>query len=740
MQLLPLEELLGKVFAEKIPFEPKTHIDFSEETLLKCWQLMVTEALSLDMPTAEGCTNPKSESVGKPVIDKMVTDNASLMPVPDKITSVADFEPLGMQTQMQILDQWRSEFETPVSKKVADFIGGNEFGSQPIFDVDWEGILEFDEDEFADIPSQFFKMTQALLPMDDFPMGIQIHRDLTSIKSPYRFLSNYSPSGIKRTAPLDSTSKAMIDSPMKLVKAMTFYGADVAEPLESGRIQPAVELDMTFSDIPLSQSDPSPMTLTLDDEERLRSTKSFIGFATASGKKIESPSKAAKQKADAIIGSIYSGDPLQYDATGNANGNIATASTTAPSTVSFKTASGKTIKSPSKAAREKSEAIINSVQIDSMPDSDIEFATASGQGITPPSEVATEETGASLEALPVASSGFTTASGKKITSPSKASRNRAEAIMNSVNGERSHEESAPNISMPLFQTASKKPIPTPSKAAVDRANTILDSVQNEILATSPKGLSLSLFTSASGKSLKPPSKEAIAKASSILQSHDLPAENCPMERRAKPLIASVKQGVAVDREDWRSKIQKAPPSKEAFSHRTSTNATATTSPLVLTRLKPAPKTHKRSPSAPFKPPSLLPLSLQSLKSPLVSTESPNKGVLAKEFDMAVPCDRQKLSDYKLMKKLPSKLGVSIDGSLEPRCILEALKTKFPIAKASWLENHLYFVIWKLFAYHNHQTAFTNSYELTGENIINQISYRYGFPMHENLTIHAVTCV
>lgn len=191
----------------------------------------------------------------------------------------------------------------------------------------------------------------------------------------------------------------------------------------------------------------------------------------------------------------------------------------------FKTAGGKTIPPPSPANRQKAiDLVSDDLGIgDGVVGPFVGFSTASGKKLKSPSKVAIERADAVLKSVDKEETpitvGFRTASGGKIKSPSKSALQKAQLLCTDV-------ETITEVP-PMFTMASGKAIKSPSIDSIQRANSIMDSIKCE---------TPSAFTSASGRVLAPPSTEAIARASRVLSSTDSEFPQSPLTAVSTSLV------------------------------------------------------------------------------------------------------------------------------------------------------------------------------------------------------------
>lgn len=323
---------------------------------MHCELVPLEEFLSID---AKICSDynlfPVSNS-GKDMW-KELTD--AIIPTSTEDVIVSDdgyFQPFTTQTQNQILLNWRSEFETPVIPRVSKVLVTSP--KTPILFND-DDMLDFDELEEDELcfPSQ-------------------------------RVVSSLSQNNI------------LSSSLMEEATFTTAGGKTLPPPSPASRKRANDVLKGQY------ENQPEPAV-------------SFVGFSTASGKKIASPSKEAKGKADALMRSIPIDGSTMLEAVPEKSSMNTDFSTTTPNgrtddllegfivedkfelsdkatsavsksvCLTFSTASGKRIKSPSKEAVQKVKELISDIQTEKAP-SFPSFSTASGKKVQSPSSKALE--------------------------------------------------------------------------------------------------------------------------------------------------------------------------------------------------------------------------------------------------------------------------------------------------------------------------------------------------------------
>lgn len=233
-------------------------------------------------------------------------------------SSFGDLVPLGSQTENPILALWKSEFETPQTERTV------KMPNTPITPALFDDLQDIDPDD-----ETFFNLS---LPKSQIE-------------------SSLDPNGSSHEALFTTAGGKTLPSPSltSRKRAIDILGESAALPVEQENAPPI----------------------------------SFVGFSTASGKKVKSPSKKSLARAESIIKSSANGELSSINKTCHMSPVRAE-----PLGASFSTASGKKIKSPTKAAQERANAIMEEPIVDIPSCTKSLFTSASGRSLPPVSQQA----------------------------------------------------------------------------------------------------------------------------------------------------------------------------------------------------------------------------------------------------------------------------------------------------------------------------------------------------------------
>ncbi|KNE58608.1 hypothetical protein AMAG_18278 [Allomyces macrogynus ATCC 38327] len=235
-----------------------------------------------------------------------------------------------------------------------------------------------------------------------------------------------------------------------------------------------------------------------------------VGFQTGNGKAVKAPSKAAVDRARAVMAAVEAelAEPSAPPAAAPAQGFTG-----------FATAGNRPLPKPSKSAMDRALGVMAAV--------DAELAEPAAPALPP-----------------AAFAGFATAGSKPLPTPSKSAMTRARGVMAAVDAELAELAELVEPAGPLpavfvgFATAGNKPLPTPSKASLARskqlrcevddveesaenASTVLQTPSKPAVATAARvGVRVNTTSAAASESRPPP--PPLAGRSTLLDTTNAP--------------------------------------------------------------------------------------------------------------------------------------------------------------------------------------------------------------------------
>jgi len=292
------------------------------------------------------------------------------------------------------------------------------------------------------------------------------------------------------------------------------------------------------------------------------------------------------------------------------------------------------------------------------------------------------------EPAPLLALSFSTASGKRIKSPSKKSLASAQKIIEQVADSLevpSMDSEAKEPLITAFTTASGKKIKSPSKKSLEQAQKI---VNDEIASSISKSTSPSAagFATASGKSIQSPSKTAKDRAQRIMkESEHLFDQETPKAKRILPTGDAFRSN-------------RTPLAQTGPSHRLNRNLGF---PTPFSNKKESRNIERNT--------------LLSKSSPITPIIKPK---MVEVFDTRQRASRVQLSDCTLVGTDLTNSAFDFQRTL--------LHPVLQSASHEWLQNHLFFVLWKLYSYSGFGIAdiYRDLSPCSFSNIERQLLYRY----------------
>ncbi|PRP87682.1 BRCA2 repeat family protein [Planoprotostelium fungivorum] len=254
------------------------------------------------------------------------------------------------------------------------------------------------------------------------------------------------------------------------------------------------------------------------------------GFTTGGGKKLSAPSATAMAKAQGLLDSTETSEPVSKEI---------------PKAVGFSTGSGKRVSPPTAASLAKAQNMMMDVDANdaTVTPTTNGFSTGRGKKMSPPTAASLAKAQNMMEgdigdAVPPIATGFSTGGGRKLKPPTAASLAKAQGLLKSVKGDggpttddpsiqknsspsssthatrRQEDKQKEDTDVPIdvgFSTGRGKKMSAPTAASVAKARSMMDKED----ADTPPLVSTG-FSTAGGKKMKPPSATSLAKAQNMM--------------------------------------------------------------------------------------------------------------------------------------------------------------------------------------------------------------------------------
>ncbi|PJF18267.1 Angio-associated migratory cell, partial [Paramicrosporidium saccamoebae] len=278
-----------------------------------------------------------------------------------------DFQPFSTQTQNQIMSLWKSEYETPCIERTSKLILSP--ATPTLFDD-----CDCPDDDMLAIPSQPIGFSQEFKTAGGktIPPPSPANRRTTAdlpVEMPVSFVGFATAAGRK----IDRPSAEAISRAESLLRDSNTPRITTKFKSPSKELKLAIDFPLQSTGLPLQPTNlshpPTDLSLQPTDLSLQPTDLSFqspqnmpkVSFQTAAGRRIKSPSKDALKKADQIFSS---GDNFSD---GRAIGPLSIENSIGSdfnSTSMFSSASGRKIATPSSAAIAKASKILSSVNSD----------------------------------------------------------------------------------------------------------------------------------------------------------------------------------------------------------------------------------------------------------------------------------------------------------------------------------------------------------------------------------------